>query len=134
MLTLLLLACATGGDSSDTAGTDTGDADTDTDTDSDTDTDTSACATVNSGDDWAWSGECPQMNTPVVIAVDGCAMTLDYDAVGGMTMGMPFSATIADDTVTFADDNSVDGCVGTVEDADRITGSCADGCTFRLRR
>ena len=134
MMTLLLLACATGGDSSDTAGTDTGDADADTDTDSDTDTDTSACATVNSGDDWAWSGECPQMNTPVVIAVDGCAMTLDYDAVGGMTMGMPFSGTIDGETVTFADDNSVDGCVGTVEDADRITGSCADGCTFRLRR
>ena len=74
------------------------------------------------------------MSTPVVITVDGCQMTLDYDAVGGMTMGMPFSGTIDGETVTFADDNSVDGCVGTVEDADRITGSCADGCTFRLRR
>ena len=136
MLTLLLLACTTGVDSADKATNDTADADTDTDadTDADTDTDTPACATVNSGDDWAWSGECPQMTTPVLITVEECTMTLDYDAVGGMTMGMPYSATIEGDTVTFADDDTVDGCVGTVEDADRISGSCADGCTFRLRR
>lgn len=132
MLTLLFLACATGGDSSEKA--DSGAADTTDSADTSGDDTAPACSTVNSGDDWAWSGECPQMSTPVVITVDGCAMTLDYDAVGGMTMGMPYSATIDGDTVTFADDNSVGGCVGTVETADKITGSCDGGCTFKLKR
>ena len=141
MLTLLLISCATSGESTDKAdsgATDTADtvdtADSGGDT-ADTSGDTApACATVNPGEDWAWSGECPQMATPVVITVEGCTLALDYDAVGGMTMGMPYSATIDGDTVTFADDNGVDGCVGTVETADEITGSCADGCTFKLRR
>lgn len=132
MLTLLFLACATGADPADKA--DSGANDMAAMSDSGGGEATPACATVNSADDWAWSGACPQMNTPVVIAVDGCAMTLDYDAVGGMTMGMPYSAMIEGDTVKFADDNSVEGCVGTVGTADKITGSCADGCTFELDR
>jgi hypothetical protein len=116
---------------SDTAGSDTGPADSGNDSSGN---DTGACATVNSGDDWAWSGECPQMGTPVVITVTGCSMSLDYDAVGGMTMGMPYTATIEGDTVTFANDNGVDGCVGTVESADKIVGECGDGCTYKLKR
>lgn len=55
-------------------------------------------------------------------------------AVGGMTMVMPYSATVVGDTVTFADDNGVDGWVGTVEDSSRITGAYGDGCTYTLRR
>lgn len=134
MLLALLIACSAGTTNSGT--TDSGAADSADSADTDTGTgDTGpACATMNSGDDWAWSGECPGMTTPVVISVDGCALTLDYDAVGGMTMGMPYSATIEGDVVTFADDNGVDGCVGTVDTADKITGSCADGCTFKLKR
>ena len=135
-----VLACGTAPVDSGSAGagdadTDSdSDTDTDTNTDTDTDTDTGpACSTVNSGDDWAWSGECPQMRTPVAITVEACTMTLDYDSVGGMTMGMPYSATIEGDQITFADDNSVDGCVGTVETADKITGTCS-GCEFTLRR
>lgn len=114
----LAFSCAGNGDSADGGDADTG----------------PACSELNSGDDWAWSGECPQMATPVVIEVTGCEMKLDYEAVGGMTMGMPYSATIAGDEVTFADDNAVEGCVGTVASADKITGSCADGCTFKLKR
>lgn len=132
MFLVLLFACSTGSstdtpddtsqaDSADTADTGSGDT-------------APTCSTVSPGDDWAWSGECPGMTTPVVVEVDGCTLTLDYDAVGGMTMGMPYSATIEGDAVTFADDNGVDGCVGTVETADKITGSCADGCTFKLKR
>ena len=51
-----------------------------------------------------------------------------------MTMVMPYSATVVGDTVTFADDNGVDGWVGTVEDSSRITGAYGDGCTYTLRR
>lgn len=127
MFSLLLLACSTPADTS-TKG-DTATADTADSVDSGP-----ACAVVNSGDDWSWSGECPQMGTPVVITVDGCTMTLDYDPVGGMTMGMPYSATIEGDVVTFANDDSVDDCVGTVETADRITGTCEGGCTYKLKR
>lgn len=129
---VLLLACAGGADSD--SKPDTGSIDTADTADTGTGDTAPACATVTAGDDWAWSGECPGMTTPVVIAVDGCALTLDYDAVGGMTMGMPYSATIDAETVTFADDNSVSGCVGTVETADKITGSCDGGCTFKLKR
>lgn len=137
-LALFLLACA-GGDAGNAANTDSTASDSggDTDTDTRSDTDTAPdgdCATVNAGDDWAWSGECPRMATPVVITVDGCELALDYDSVGGMTMGMPYSATIDGDTVTFADDNSVSGCVGTVDTADKISGTCDRGCEFKLRR
>lgn len=139
-LAVFLLACS-GDAPNDTANADdsAADADTDTDTDADTDSDGDSdtgpeCATVEPGDDWAWSGQCSQMGTPVVITVDGCELTLDYSSVGGMTMGMPFSATVEGDIVTFADDNGVDGCVGTVERADKITGTCEDGCTFSLKR
>ena len=135
MLAVILLACTTASDSSEKLDSGTADtADTADTGDSGGGDSSPACSTVNTGDDWAWSGECPQMTTPVVIAVEGCTMTLDYDAVGGMTMGMPYSATIDGETVTFADDNGVDGCVGTVETADKITGACGDGCTFKLAR
>jgi hypothetical protein len=138
---LLLLAC-TGANSADDTGaadadTDT-DSDTDTDTDSDTDTDTDTnsgtCAALTSGADWAWNGACPQMPTPCDIVVSGCELTIDYAADGGMTMGMPYTATIAGDTVTFADGDTVQGCVGTIEDPDTVSGACDGGCTFTLRR
>jgi len=47
---------------------------------------------------------------------------------------MPYSGIITDNTITFADGDSVLGCTGTIEDADTVSGSCADGCTFTLRR
>jgi len=124
-LLLLLLACS-GTKTDDTATTDTS-------VDSGGDT-APACSVVNPGDDWAWDGECPQMTTPVAITVDGCSLTLDYESVGGMTMGMPYSGTVDGDTVTFGDDDDVTGCVGTVTDADHISGCCAGGCTFTLER
>ncbi len=74
------------------------------------------------------------MRTPCDIVAEGCGLTIDYDADGGMTMGMPYSATIDGDTVTFADDGTVAGCVGAVTSADTIEGACGDGCTFTLRR
>lgn len=112
----LLLACGTAGttDSADASG--------------------AACATVTSADDWAWYGECPQMTTPVDLDVEGCALSLDYAADGGMTMGMPYAGTISGDTVTFEAGDTVTGCVGTVNGADRIEGTCGGGCTFTLRR
>ncbi len=121
---LSLLACS-GSDDSDV--TDTPDTEV-------VDTDAAECATVNAGTDWAWNGECPQMRTPCDIVVDGCSLAIDYAADGGMTMGMPYSGTIAGSTVTFADGDEVTGCVGTVVDADTIEGTCGDGCTFTLER
>lgn len=100
----------------------------------DTDTDPGSCDPMSSGNDWAWSGQCPGMVTPCDITVDGCAVTIDYSADGGMTMGMPYSATISGSTVTFADDNTKSGCVGTLDDPDTITGTCDGGCTFTLSR
>lgn len=105
----------------------------DTDSASNTDTEQS-CAALNSGDDWSWNGECPRMRTPCDIVVTGCSLTIDYDADGGMTMGMPYEATIEGDTISFADGDSVPGCVGTVESADKVSGTCDGGCTFTLRR
>ena len=136
-LPLLLAAACFAGDteeSEDTAGGDdtSGSADSgDTDDTNDTE---ATCVTVESGDNWAWDGECPQMKTPCDIVVTECSMAIDYEADGGMTMGMPFSATIDGDTVTFADDNGVDGCTGTVIDVDRIEGTCKGGCTYTLKR
>ena len=92
-----------------------------------------ACTTINDGE-WAWRGECPQMTTPVMIEVTGCELALDYDAVGGMTMGMPYSGTLGTDTVIFNDDDSVDGCVGDILGPDEIEGSCDGGCTFTLKQ
>jgi len=134
---LLFLACAGGSKTDDSAqhtGDDTSAGDDSADTQAQ-DTDTGpACATLNSGDDWAWSGECPQMRTPCDIVVDGCSLTIDYAADGGMTMGMPYAGTISGDTITFEDGDSVGGCTGTIEDPDKVTGSCTGGCTFTLRR
>jgi hypothetical protein len=128
-----LLACSgKAAEDTSSAADDTSEV-TDTNTDTDTDTEP-ACATLNSGDDWAWTGECPQMRTPCDIVVTGCSLTIDYAADGGMTMGMPYAATIDGDTITFEDGDSVPGCVGTVVSADEVTGSCEDGCTFTLKR
>lgn len=130
MLSLILLyACIGGTKSDDSAPTsddsDSGGADSDTGP---------ACAALNSGDDWAWSGACPQMRTPCDIVVDGCSLAIDYSADGGMTMGMPYEATVSGDTITFADGDSVTGCEGTIEDADTVSGTCDGGCAFTLRR
>ncbi len=125
MLTLLLLLACTGDTKTDDTSDNTGDDSADT---------ASACATLNSGDDWDFNGECPQMRTPCDIVVDGCSLTIDYAADGGMTMGMPYEGTIEGDTITFADGDSVTGCVGTIEDADTVSGTCDGGCTFTLRR
>lgn len=127
---LLLLACT--GSKGETGTLHTGETGETTET-GDTGGNEPACATVNPGDNWAWNGECPQMRTPVVIAVSDCTLTLDYDAVGGMTMGMPYSATVSGDQMTFDDGDSVSGCVGTVESADEITGTC-DGCDYTLKQ
>jgi hypothetical protein len=133
----LLLPCALAAclvvddddDKNDTGELDSGPGDSSGGTDSE-----AACAEVTAGTDWAWSGQCPQMRTPCDIEVDGCSLTIDYEADGGMTMGMPYSATVEGDTITFADDNSVEGCTGTVLDADEIEGSCKGGCTYTLKR
>lgn len=139
---LALSACG-GKASDDSGGAAESDADTDADADSDTDADSDAdtdadadadCATVNSGTDWRWNGECPQMPTPCDIVVDACTLTIDYTADGGMTMDMPTGGTIAGDTITFNAENGISGCVGTVEDADTISGGCDGGCTFTLKR
>lgn len=98
------------------------------------DSDSGQCAMVNSGTNWAWDGACPQMVTPCDMVVDGCSLAIDYDADGGMTMGMPYSGSVSGTTVTFADDDDVKGCVGTVVDADTIEGTCGNGCTFTLER
>ncbi len=130
LVSLLLLTACTGKTADDTAAT--GD---DSAADTDADTDTVTCAPLNTGEDWAWQGECPQMRTPCDIVVDGCSVSVDYSAEpGGMTMGMPYAGTIDGNTVTFEDGDSVDGCVGTIEDADTVSGTCAGGCTFTLRR
>jgi hypothetical protein len=134
----LLLACAVADDTGKPADADADtDADTDADADADTDADSDtdlACSPMTSGDDWAWDGECPQMVTPCDIVVTDCAIAIDYEDDGGMTMGMPYSGTIAGTTVTFADDNTVRGCEGVLEDPDTISGTCRDGCTFTLSR
>ncbi len=87
------------------------------------------CVALNPGD-WVFKGECPQMRTPLVMTVDACEITLDYSGTG-MTMGMPFAGTVDGDQITFDDGDGVTGCVGTVEAADSVTGTC-DGCTFSL--
>lgn len=139
MLTLLLLLACTGDtktdDTSDNGGDDSADTSGGDDTANDSGGDTAPeCATLNSGDDWSWNGDCPQMRTPCDIVVDGCSLTIDYAADGGMTMGMPYEGTIEGDTITFADGDSVTGCVGTIEDADTVSGTCDGGCDFTLRR
>lgn len=108
-----------------------GDADADSDADTDTGTIAPGCDAVNTGNDWAWRGECPGMLTPCEITVSDCSMTIGYSS--GMTMGMPTSGTIDGSTVTFSG-GSVAGCVGTVTDPDSIEGSCGSGCTFTLTR
>ena len=123
LLVLTLLACPATDDSAKT-----------TDTAADTDTGTAGvCSELSSATDWYWNGECPQMITPCDIVVDGCTLTIDYEADGGMTMGMPYEATIEGGTITFADGDGPTGCVGTIVSPDEVTGTC-DGCEFTLQR
>ena len=78
----LLLACAGGAKTDDSATTDDS-ADTTDDSGSADDSaeDTApTCAALNSGDDWNFNGECPQMRTPCDIVVEGCSLTIDYAA------------------------------------------------------
>jgi hypothetical protein len=133
LLALLLLACSD--KSSDDSGNaaDGGTADGGTADGGTADGGSGECTAINDGN-WAWRGECPQMGTPVVIAVDGCALALDYDAVGGMTMGMPYAGTLGVDTVVFDDGDSVGGCVGDILGPDEIEGSCDGGCTYTLEQ
>lgn len=133
MSLLLLLACFTATDTADTAGA-SDSADTAEDSGDDTDTGNDACDTLSSGDDWKWDGACPQMPTPCDIVVTECSLAIDYEADGGMTMGMPYAGTIEGDTITFADGDSRTGCVGTIKGPDRVTGSCDGGCEFTLSR
>ena len=72
------------------------------------------------------------MATACEIIVDECSLTITYSS--GMTMGMPYSGTIEDDTITFDDGDSVTGCVGILEDEDNISGTCDGGCEFTLVR
>jgi hypothetical protein len=125
LLPFLLLAACTGTKVADDTS---GSGDTDTDTDTDT---APACSVLDSGDDWAFNGECPQMRTPCEITVTDCSLEIGYSS--GMSMDMPTAGTIEGDTITF-DDNGVSGCVGTIESADSVTGTCDGGCTFTLRR
>ena len=87
---------------------------------------------VRPGEDWLWNGECPQMGTPCNIAMADCEMTITYPSP--MDMGMPHAGVVKGTLVTFEDGPSVTGCTGTIESVDRITGSCAGGCTFELYR
>lgn len=124
LIFLTLLACPATDDS----------AKADTNSDTNTDTGTPAvCSELSSATDWYWNGTCPQMVTPCDIVVDGCTLTIDYEADGGMTMGMPYSGTIDGDTITFADGDGPTGCVGTIISAGEVTGTC-DGCEFTLER
>lgn len=86
---------------------------------------------VRPAEDWWWWGECPEMGTPTGIRMTDCAMTLAY---GPMDMGMPYSATVEGDRVTFADGENRTGCVGFVVSADEIDGYCDGRCTFELKR
>ena len=90
------------------------------------------CDPMNSGEDWDFRGQCPGMQTPCEILVDGCSLTITYSS--GMTMGMPYAGTIEGSTIHFEDGDSVLGCVGTLEDEDNVTGTCEGGCEFTLRR
>jgi hypothetical protein len=124
---LLVLACGDK-DADDTAGTPTDGGSADGGTTGAT------CVALSTGDDWAFNGQCPQMRTPCDIVVDGCSLAIDYEADGGMTMGMPYAGTIAGDTITFEDGDYVKGCVGTIADPDTVSGTCDGGCTFTLER
>ena len=89
---------------------------------------------LESADDWAWTGECPQMTTPCDLECADGVLAIDYAADGGMTMGMPYGGTVEGSTVTFDDGDTILGCVGTIEDLNTITGTCEGGCTFTLSR
>lgn len=90
------------------------------------------CDVLRSGDDWAFTGECPQMMTPCEVEFDACKLHITYSS--GMTMGMPFKATIEGDVVTFKDGDVVTGCVGTIESKNLVTGTCDGECSFTLER
>lgn len=121
LLVLTLLACPATDDSAKTTDTDTGGG--------------AVCSELSSGTDWYWNGECPQMITPCDIVVDGCSLTIDYEADGGMTMGMPYDGVIDGDTITFGqgEDWGPTDCVGTIISPDEVSGTC-NGCEFTLQR
>ena len=126
ILLSLLIACT--GASPDSGVSDSSDAVDTVDTE-----DTGpACTALTTADDWAWKGECPQMTTPCELSVNACAVSITYSS--GMDMNMPYSATVSGDTVTFDDNSTVTGCVGTITGPDTIEGTCGSGCTFTLQR
>ena len=131
LITALLLATGCG-DKDDTEGADdSGSQDTSAE-DTNAEDSGSTCDPMNSGEDWGFRGQCPGMQTPCEILVDACSLTITYSS--GMTMGMPYAGTIEGDAITFEDGDSVTGCVGTLEDADNVSGTCDGGCEFTLRR
>ncbi len=89
------------------------------------------CDGMTAGEDWTWDGDCPRMPTPCEVQVEGCAIIIGYSS--GMTMDMPRGGEIVGNTITFID-SGIAGCVGTLEDADHVSGSCESGCTFTLYR
>lgn len=134
MLALLVFLACGDKDADDTGATDGGAIDGGATDGGAGDGGAGQCDPMRSGTDWAWDGQCPMMVTPCDIVVDGCSLTIDYEADGGMTMGMPYTGTISGDQISFEDGDSVDGCTGTLIDPDTVEGSCAGGCTFTLTR
>ena len=138
-LLLLLIACGSA-ERTREGGTDTGDTaeETAADTTSDTadSTDSAPLADpvcgVRPAEDWWWDGACPKMPTPCIVTMSGCAMTIDYPSI--MDMGMPYAGTVDGKQVAFADGAAQTGCRATLVSPDRMTGTCASGCTFELYR
>ncbi len=85
-LIALLIACGTATKAVDSAAADT--STTDTSTNGDTGP---ACSVLNSGTDWAWVGECPQMRTPMDLVVTRLASGLpvggDLEYADEVTLG-----------------------------------------------
>jgi hypothetical protein len=125
MLLPLLFACT--GTSKESNNT----ADDSSSTEDTQESDLPACDPMTAGEDWTWEGQCPQMPTPCEVQVEACSIIIGYSS--GMTMDMPRGGEISGNTITFID-SGIAGCVGTLEDADHVTGSCDSGCTFTLYR
>lgn len=124
MLLPLLFACT--GTSKESTTTDDSSA-----TDDSSESEAPGCDAMTAGEDWTWEGECPQMLTPCEIQVEGCSIIIGYKS--GMTMDMPRGGEIVGNTITFTD-SGIAGCVGTLEDANNVSGTCDGGCTFTLYR
>lgn len=92
---------------------------------------------VIADENWQWSGDCPQMITPCDLVCSDGTLTIDYEADGGMTMGMPYSATVEGTNVVFEDGDSVGGCTGVIANDGNILGQCSTPngtCDFLLYR